>query len=168
MASPFISIQSIIQVIIDFFKNIFGIKSVTTQTTTQISKAPSRIIAYKLIERQHENIPIITRTTVISQKLPLNIPTLTRINNPLPKVKGKPIASPYMKELSTPIPSKTPQQLAELKSMNTGALDYYNQPIASLQKSGVAQTIQNLSQIRLFPLVPLSKKLSKNKIVTLK
>jgi hypothetical protein len=164
-----------LQSIIDFFRNLFGIKSATAQTTNQISQQP-------------RTVPVIMRTTIspkvaqpvaslqksgvaqtiqtISQfKAPSQIITHKVIGIsetvPVPKEyqKGGSLYTPPLKSIYIPyVPPALPKGTYYGVSPNAPP-----HPVASLEKSGVEKTIQTLSQISIVPNVPLSQVLSQGR-----
>jgi len=146
MASPYISVQSIIQTIIDFFRNLFGFNKVS-QSTISKSIQPSKIINKTTTQTTISRHSIITRTTPISMIITSN-PSIKTTKTIVRGISLPPNFNPYTEKLEHEVKGK---------------------PIASPYISEINKSKAiNIKNIPIVPNVPLLKVISQNRIITAK
>ena len=155
MASPSFSVQSIIQAIIDFFRNLFGFNRVSSNTTT--SAKPSQVISKTTTQSTTiSKIPIITRTTPVST-VAVPLPPVTNITYHYPfktKIPVIPMKQPVILSPSINPSIKTAKTVVKGVSLPPDFIAY-------AEKTQSKTKIIDIKNIPITPNVPLSQYLLK-------
>jgi len=158
MTSPSISAQSIIQAIIDFFRNLFGLNKVS-QNTVSKSTQPSKIINKTTTQTTISQHPIITRTSPVST-IAVPLPPVTNVTYNYPfktKIPVVPMKQPIVLSPSINPSIKTTKTIVRGVSLPSNFKTY-------TEKSIPKTKVINIKNIPITPKIPLSKKLTKNRI----
>jgi len=162
MASPSISAQSIIQAIIDFFRNLFGLNKVS-QSTASKSTQPSKVINKTTMQSiTISKTPIITRTTPVST-IAVPVPPITNVTYNYPfktKIPLIPMKQPIVLSPSINPSVKTTKTVVKGVSLPPDFIAYAEKTQSKINENKAI----NIKNVSIVPNVPLSKKLTKNRI----